>query len=47
MTGMDKIVAFDQSQSFDDFVPLPLVEQRGNATREQSGNIPGQHPQKI
>ena len=25
MTGMDKIVAFDQSQNIDDFLPLPYA----------------------
>ena len=28
-TGMDKIVAFDQSQSLDDFMPLPEANSAG------------------
>jgi len=28
MTGMDKIVAFDQSQSLDDFMALPDANSR-------------------
>ena len=47
MTGMDKIVAFDQSQSLDDFMPPLEAEQRGNATRERSGNIPGYIRKKV
>ena len=38
MTGMDKIVSFDQSQSCDDFLRL-RSEQRGNAWGEQSSNF--------
>ena len=34
MTGMDKIIAFDQSQSLDDFVPLP----EGNSARTPDAN---------
>ena len=36
---MEKIVAFDQSPSLDDFTEVPGGEQRGNAARERSGNI--------
>ena len=31
MSGMDKIVAFDQSQSLDDFVPLPEANRAGTS----------------
>ena len=34
VSGMDKIVAFDQSQSLDDFVPLP----DGNSARTPDSN---------
>jgi len=34
MSGMEKIVAFDQSQSLDDFLQLP----EANSTRTPSGN---------
>jgi hypothetical protein len=31
MSGMDKIVAFDQSQSLDDFVALPDANRAGTS----------------
>ncbi len=34
MTGMDKIIAFDQSQSLDDFMPRP----EANRVRTSGGN---------
>jgi hypothetical protein len=34
MSGMEKIVAFDQSQSLDDFLQLP----EANSTRTSAGN---------
>ena len=34
MSGMDKIVAFDQSQSLDDFMPAPKT----NRVRTSGGN---------
>ncbi|XUM20620.1 hypothetical protein ACRAVF_24300 [Bradyrhizobium oligotrophicum S58] len=37
--GMDKIVAFDQSQSLDDFLQTP-GERRRNTGGEQSRNFP-------
>ena len=43
MTGMDKIVAFDQSQSLDDFMPLLEANSagtpRGNGVVTFPGNI--------
>jgi hypothetical protein len=43
VSGMDKIVAFDQSQSLDDFMPLPEVNNkrtpRGNGVVTFPGNI--------
>jgi len=47
ISGMDKIVAFDQSQSLDDFMPLTEANNGGNATRDRSGDIPGQHQKKA
>ena len=37
MTGIDKIVAFDQSQSLDDFMPLP--EANSAATPRGNGVV--------
>jgi hypothetical protein len=43
MTGMDKVVAFDQGQSLDDFMPLPEANSagmpRGNGVVAFPGNI--------
>lgn len=43
ISGMDKIVAFDQSQSLDDFMPLPEANNggtpRGNGVVTFPGNI--------
>jgi hypothetical protein len=41
MTGVDKIVAFDQSQSLDNFIDQPE-----DVRRDRSGNIPGQLPER-
>jgi hypothetical protein len=42
MSRMEKIVTFDQSQSLDDFMPVPEAD----GAWERRGNIPGQHPEK-
>ena len=44
--GMEKIVAFDQSQSLDDFLQLPEAN-KTYERRERSGNTPGQHLEKA
>ena len=47
MSGMEKIVVFDQSQSLDDFLQLP----EANGKRTQSGNgvvtFPGNITKKV
>ena len=47
MSGMDKIVAFDQSQSLDDFMPAPKT----NRVRTSGGNgvvtLPGNFGKKA
>ncbi|HVQ65946.1 MAG TPA: tyrosine-type recombinase/integrase [Bradyrhizobium sp.] len=47
MTGMDKIVAFDQSQSFDDFVPLPESNSAGTPRGNRVVTFPGNIRKKI
>jgi len=41
ISGMDKIVAFDQTQSFDDVASQAAGEQGTNDRWERPGNIPG------
>ena len=47
MTGMDKIVAFDQSQSLDDFMSRPEANSAGTSLENGVVTFPGQHPQKV
>jgi integrase len=41
ISGMDKIVAFDQSQSLDDFMPLPEANNRGTPRGNGVVTFPG------
>ena len=39
LSRMDKVVAFDQSQSLDDFMPVSDANDLGNVSREQSSSF--------
>jgi hypothetical protein len=41
ISGMDKIVAFDQSQSLDDFMSLPESNKVGTSGRNEVVTFPG------
>ena len=47
MSGMDEIVAFDQSQSLDDFMPLPEANRAGTSVRKGVGTFPGNFRKKA
>ena len=47
MTGMDKIVAFDQSQSLDDFMPLSEANSAGTPSGNGVVTFPGNTRKKI
>src|SRR5439155_25533539 len=46
ISGMDKIVACDQSQSLDDFMRLREANGGSTPSRSQNCNVAGQFPQK-
>ena len=47
MSGMDEIVAFDQSQSLDDFMPLPEANRAGTSVGKGVGTFPGNFRKKA
>ena len=46
-SGMDKIVAFDQSQSLDEFMPLPEANSAGTPGGNRVVTFPGKFGKKA